>query len=190
MRLDVIFAAILLAGCAPKPAPVAQAKPDPTTEAWYGQAVEQLAGMNSEAAKLVEGGKPDEAASIVSNGQPIAARLLAPARPTLAAMEAASDLDQLYGRMLLGNRHYGWARLAFQKNADPLEDLEAADCRNAPPPETGASRHRGVRPSVGAVTLTRLFWASPLAGRSSARPRQSNLPDSAGRIAPPPSAPR
>ncbi len=117
MRLDVIFAAILLAGCAPKPAPVAQAKPDPTTEAWYGQAVEQLAGMNREAAKLVEGGKPDEAASIVSNGQPIAARLLAPARPTLAAMEAASDLDQLYGRMLLDNRHYGWARLAFQKNA-------------------------------------------------------------------------
>jgi hypothetical protein len=117
VRFDVFFAAILLAGCAPTPAPVAQAKPDPTTEAWYGLAVEQLAGMNLEAAKLLEGGKPDEAASIVSNGQPIAARLLAPAHPTLAAMEAASDLDQLYGRMLLGNRHYGWARLTFQKNA-------------------------------------------------------------------------
>jgi hypothetical protein len=31
-------------------------------------------------------------------------------------MEAASDLDQLYGRMLLANHHYGWARLLFQKN--------------------------------------------------------------------------
>jgi hypothetical protein len=32
-------------------------------------------------------------------------------------MEAASDLDDLYGRMLLANRHYGWARMFFQKNA-------------------------------------------------------------------------
>jgi hypothetical protein len=32
-------------------------------------------------------------------------------------MEAASDLDDLYGRMLLRNRHYGWARSFFQKNA-------------------------------------------------------------------------
>jgi hypothetical protein len=31
-------------------------------------------------------------------------------------VEAASDLDQLYGRMLLSNRNYGWARLEFQKN--------------------------------------------------------------------------
>jgi hypothetical protein len=31
-------------------------------------------------------------------------------------MEAASDLDDLYGRMLLANRHYGPARLMFQKN--------------------------------------------------------------------------
>jgi hypothetical protein len=35
--------------------------------------------------------------------------------------EAQSDfengkLDQLYGRMLLSNRHWGWARLQFQKN--------------------------------------------------------------------------
>ncbi len=111
------FAAILLAGCAPPPAPVAQqAKPDPTTEAWYAQTVQQLASMNLQAAKLLESGKADEAAAIITSGQPMAARILAPARPTLAAMEAASDLDQLYGRMLLANRHYGWARLTFQKN--------------------------------------------------------------------------
>jgi hypothetical protein len=110
------FAVILLAGCTPPPAPVAQAKPDPTTEAWYAQTVEQLAGMNRQAVKLFESGKADEAASIVTSGQPLAARILAPARPTLAAMEAASDLDQLYGRMLFANRRYGWARLTFQKN--------------------------------------------------------------------------
>ena len=31
-------------------------------------------------------------------------------------METVSDLDQLYGQMLLANRNYGWARLVFQKN--------------------------------------------------------------------------
>ena len=44
------------------------------------------------------------------------ARLLAVPNPTLEAAVAASDLDDLYGRMLLSNRHYGWARLQFQKN--------------------------------------------------------------------------
>lgn len=32
-------------------------------------------------------------------------------------MEVASDLDELYGRMVFSNRNYGWARLLFQKNA-------------------------------------------------------------------------
>ncbi len=31
-------------------------------------------------------------------------------------MQDASDLDDLYGQMLLSNRNYGWARLFFQKN--------------------------------------------------------------------------
>ncbi len=94
------------------------AKPavDPTTESWYPRTVEQLAGMNREALKLFESGKADRAAEIVTAAQPVQARLLAPIHPTLGAMEAASDLDRLYGRMLLANRHYGWARLAFQKN--------------------------------------------------------------------------
>ena len=37
--------------------------------------------------------------------------------PPHLATEAASDLDQLYAGMLLGNKNYGWARLTFQKNA-------------------------------------------------------------------------
>lgn len=31
-------------------------------------------------------------------------------------MAAASDLDELYGHMLLTNGNYGWARMMFQKN--------------------------------------------------------------------------
>jgi hypothetical protein len=31
-------------------------------------------------------------------------------------MQAVSDLDDLYARMLLSNRHYEWARMLFQKN--------------------------------------------------------------------------
>jgi hypothetical protein len=43
-------------------------------------------------------------------------RLLDVRQPTLGAAEAASDLDDLYGRMLLSNRHYEWAEFLFQKN--------------------------------------------------------------------------
>jgi hypothetical protein len=32
-------------------------------------------------------------------------------------MEASSDLDDLYGRMLLSNKHYVWAQTFFQKNS-------------------------------------------------------------------------
>jgi hypothetical protein len=42
--------------------------------------------------------------------------LLAVPQPTLAAMAAASDLDEVYGQMLLSNHNYGWARMFFQKN--------------------------------------------------------------------------
>jgi len=72
--------------------------------------------MNRDAEGLLRAGKSDRAAAIVTKGQALAGRLLAAPHPTLAAMEAASDLDQMYAGMLLGNRNYGWARLAFQKN--------------------------------------------------------------------------
>ena len=54
--------------------------------------------------------------AIVTNAQPVENRLLSVPRPTLAAMQASSDLDDVYGRMLLRNRQYGWARDFFQKN--------------------------------------------------------------------------
>ena len=114
-RLFLIFSA-LLAACAPAPAPVPKPPPDPTTEAWYGPVTAQLAAMNREAEALLRDGKSDPAAAIITQGQPLSLRLLAAPRPTLAAMEAASDLDHLYATMLLANKNYGWARLAFQKN--------------------------------------------------------------------------
>ena len=72
--------------------------------------------MNRQAEGLLRDGKSDQAAALITKGQALAGRLLAAPRPTLGAMEAASDLDQLYAGMLLANRNYGWARLAFQKN--------------------------------------------------------------------------
>ncbi len=72
--------------------------------------------MAAQAEGLLRQGKADEAAAIITAGQPLVNRLLSAPWPTLAAMEAVSDLDQLYGRMLLENRNYGWARLLFQKN--------------------------------------------------------------------------
>src|SRR4051812_23080123 len=72
--------------------------------------------MNREAERNFQGGKPGEAAALIQKAEPLVKNLLSVARPNLAAAEAASDLDDLYGRMLLSNRHYGWARLSFQKN--------------------------------------------------------------------------
>jgi hypothetical protein len=112
VRLLAILASALLTACEPAPAPPR----DATKEAWYSETVQQLAGMNREAESFFESGKSDQAAALIVKGQPLMSRLLSVPRPTLEATEAASDLDDLYGRMLLANRHYGWARLLFQKN--------------------------------------------------------------------------
>ena len=117
-----LLSLLLFAGCAsppPPPAPEsAAAKPrsDPTREPAYQTAVEQLARLNSEIKDLLARGRSDEAAATITRGQPIQAQLLAASRPTLPAMEAISDLDAHYARMLLTNGHDGWARLFFQKN--------------------------------------------------------------------------
>ena len=117
MRVLLPILAALLAACAPAPAPAPKPPPDPVTEDWYGPVTAQLAAMNREAEGLLRDGKGDRAAAVITKGQALASRLLAAPRPTLGAMEAASDLDQMYADMLLGNQNYGWARLAYQKNA-------------------------------------------------------------------------
>jgi len=108
--------ALSLAACAPAPAPAPKAAPDPVTEEWYAPVTARLAAINRQAEARLQAGKPDEAASLITQGQALADRLLAAPRPTLPAMEAASDLDNLYAQMLLTNKNYGWARLTYQKN--------------------------------------------------------------------------
>jgi hypothetical protein len=107
---------VLLGGCGPAPAPVASAPVDETKTTAYHDAVAQLAAMNREAEAAYKAGKGDDAAKIMEEEKPLVKRVLAPRQPTVEAMEAASDLDQLYGTMLLGNKHYGWARVMFQEN--------------------------------------------------------------------------
>jgi hypothetical protein len=116
VRLLAILASGFLTACEPASAPQRDAARDATKEAWYSETVQQLVGMNGEARSFFESGKSDQAAALIEKGQPLMSRLLSVPRPTLEATEAASDLDDLYGRMLLANRHYGWARLLFQKN--------------------------------------------------------------------------
>lgn len=111
-----LFAALLCSACGPGPQPPRQAPRDETKEPWYSQTVERLANQNREARNLWKSGKADAAAALIQSGEPLAGRLLSVRNPTLAAMQDASDLDDLYGRMLLSNRNYGWARLFFQKN--------------------------------------------------------------------------
>ncbi len=89
---------------------------DPTTESWYAPSVAQLAAMHTKAEAAFRAGNRKEAASILTESQSLQNRLLAAPQPTLAAMTAASDLDDLYGRMLMADGRYGYARLQFQKN--------------------------------------------------------------------------
>jgi hypothetical protein len=112
MRPLVILAVAFLASCEPASGPAR----DVTKEPWYRDSVEQLNTMNREADSAFAAGKSDQAAALIQKGQPLVARLLAVPNPTLEAAVVASRVDDLYGRMLLSNRHYGWARLLFQKN--------------------------------------------------------------------------
>jgi Mg-chelatase subunit ChlI len=114
--ISVTIATAILAGCSTVPPPSKTPAVDATAEPWYGKAVEQLQAMNQKTRDLLAQRKADEAASVITSAEAWAGRVVSVPHPTLAAMEAASDLDELYGRMLLDNRNYGWARMMFQKN--------------------------------------------------------------------------
>ncbi len=107
----ILTCAILLTGCSTPPAPL-----DPAKEAWYPQSTQELATIARQAEDAFRAGRADDAAALIKQGEPVMKRLLAVPHPTLEAVEAASDLDDLYGRMLLSNHHYGWAQMMFQKN--------------------------------------------------------------------------
>lgn len=112
--------ALISAACAPSSSAIPKADPkakqDVSGDAAYRQRVAELTALDRKAEALFRNHKADEAASLIEQGEVLAKQLLGVPRPTLEATEAASDLDELYGRMLMSNRHYGWARMQFQKN--------------------------------------------------------------------------
>ncbi len=112
----LVLFALLMVGCQSAPPPVAAHPADPTAEPEYREDEAKLAAMNRDAAAMLKAGKGDAASNLVVKGEEVAGRLLAVSHPTLAAMEAATDVDQLYGDMLLANKRYGWARMQYQKN--------------------------------------------------------------------------
>ncbi len=115
-RPAILAIAVFLAACAPAPAPEPRTAKDPTTEPWYAETANKLAAIDRQAKDLFQKGNQDGAAALIEKGEPLSTKLLAVRNPTLAAVQAASDLDQLYGQMLFSNHNYGWARLMFQKN--------------------------------------------------------------------------
>jgi len=115
VRLLAILAAVLLSGCTAAPPP-SSSRSDAAEPGWYGETLSQLTELNRNAERFFQDGKADPAAAAIEKGQPLVSRLLSVPRPSLAAVEAASDLDDLYGRMLLSNRHYEWAITLFEKN--------------------------------------------------------------------------
>ena len=104
---------LLLAGCTSAPPPIPQ---DTALPAWYPQVLDQLTTLNRGAEDDFQQSRSGDAAAKIKDAQSIAARLLSVARPSLPAVEAATDVDDLYGRMLLANHNYGWAQMFFQKN--------------------------------------------------------------------------
>jgi hypothetical protein len=116
VRLIVLLAAASLAACKSPVPPRETVKIDPTQEAWYRETVHKLVEMNRQAQRLFQEGKTDDAAAMITAAEPWEKRVVSVPRPTFPALEAASDRDDLYGRMLLANRNYGWARILFQTN--------------------------------------------------------------------------
>ena len=114
-RNFVLIPVFLLVACSSAPKPAAPL-PDPTMEAWYGPMVARVNALRADAQGLVRAGNFDDAAARITEALPLVRQLITVPRPSLAAMEAASDIDDLYEQMWMRNGHLGWARLQFQKN--------------------------------------------------------------------------
>ena len=109
-----LICVLLLAGCQSPPPKVTER--DPVQEPAYRQASTEFRALSRAAQNAFLQHKPDLASHLIQESEPLAKRLLGVPHLPLEVAEAASDLDGLYGRMLLSNHHYGWARLQFQKN--------------------------------------------------------------------------
>ncbi len=154
MRLPAaFFVALLLSSCGPAPPPQAAAPRDETkalVRPGRSTTVDPGRRSGSFYGKRWQGGR-----SVGAYSERRAAGEPPALRPQPLAMEDASDLDDLYGRMLLSNRNYGWAMLFFQKNQarwknwkpqtpDTAARLESAipNRRMRPPPLRAISVHK------------------------------------------------
>ena len=115
LRVLFLPALFLLAACG-APAPQKKAPVEPSKESWYQPAIEELRSVNAAIARFADAGEYDKAARAIIHGQELEAKLLSSSHPPLEAAIAVSDLEDIYGRMMLAQKKYGWARLVFQKN--------------------------------------------------------------------------
>src|SRR5438045_2107570 len=98
MRHTVFLAALCIIPCGPAPHDPPHAERVSTTP-WYNESLEQLIQLNQEAQTLLRQGKTDQTAALITKGQTLMTRLLSVQQPTLPAVQASSDLDEMYGRM-------------------------------------------------------------------------------------------
>ena len=110
------YCCLVLGACGQAAAPGSRTATDPTTQAWYADTLKDVNTLVEGARQALRDHKPDAASALIQRGEPLSSRLLSVPHATLAATEAASDLDELYAQMLFSNRNYGWARLMYQKN--------------------------------------------------------------------------
>lgn len=138
----LVLVSLLGFGCGGPVKEAAPARPDPTRAAWYGAAVAELVGLNRAASAAIGRGKREEAGALIAQGQAVASRVLGVRAPTVAAAEAASDCDQLYGELLMARKEYGWARHVFQKNVARWKNWQ-------PQTEETAQRRKAAEAAIG-----------------------------------------
>jgi hypothetical protein len=110
---DLVHPAILLTACFSAPPPPPH---DVTQDEWLWKERRGNGVHGPRSGCRFRGWKPDDAAAVIEKGETISGKLPEASRPTLEAMQAASNLDYLYARVLFSGKNYGWARLMFQKN--------------------------------------------------------------------------
>lgn len=92
----------------------------------------------------------------------------------IAAAEAASERDQLYGQMLFSNRNYGWAHLLFEEYG-AMDILGAADVGNNARVAARGIGHLGLRPIHYRITRR-------IASKSSKKPfHRASMPTTPSR---------
>lgn len=113
--LQAVLALVVLAGCESRPDPKQQAGPQIDRSAQRAKLAE-LEGANRQAWEHFRKHERTAAGDIVGRTDALSNNLIGgdPA-PSIEIMRAVSDHDELYGRLLMANRHWGHARHIIAK---------------------------------------------------------------------------